>query len=333
MTVPLQNYLSVKLERNQSHGELLSYIQAKQKYGPIRQLNCCIYGRHEVFSVQHPLVSFCQSTPSLEHVAFICWDENVSIDAFLDAVSQNESIHTVILRRVDCSASVVQKLLERKIRWELESCRFIGHPSNRDEYTCNVEELKLDVTYGDSSVIDFMSNFRSWTFLRRLSIWGIRQNLQVEENFIRGAPVLQQLTLRYYDFCDPAMLHSFATVIRNASSADLRLHLDQCTFHLNTMGILEKIVTWEKAKSMRVSLDMSRDHCKVLRTILSDSSCLGYLDVNYNSMQHDDFVLQGILQALQEPPFPSAYPLTAVKLLMNSTYLERYHEFIESIPQ
>jgi len=111
--VPSKNILFVEIKRNQSHEELLTYIQAQQAAAPIRKLNCSIHVREEEFGIQHPLFSFIRSTTTLEHVKFSSYGgENASIDAFLDAVHQNHSIHTVDLFQIDCSAGTIQKLME-----------------------------------------------------------------------------------------------------------------------------------------------------------------------------------------------------------------------------
>jgi len=111
--VPLKNSLYVNIKRNQSHEELLTYIQEKQEAAQIRRLACSIYVREEEFGIQHPLFSFIRSTTTLEHVKFSSYGgENASIDAFLDAIHQNHSIHTVDLFQIDCSAGTIQKLME-----------------------------------------------------------------------------------------------------------------------------------------------------------------------------------------------------------------------------
>jgi len=137
--------------------------------------------------------------------------------------------------------------------------------------------------YNDLSVIEFMSRFQSWPLLRRLEITGLRHDLQLVEKIIRGAPNLQELTLCYFNFKDSATLKSLATVVCNDPSADLKWHLNFCKLHQNTIVIWEEIVTWEKAKLMRISFEV-RDagHCKVLQAIMSEYSCVGDLNLKFN---------------------------------------------------
>jgi len=93
--------------------------------------------------------------------------EKVFIDVFLDAISQNHSIHTVWLNKVVCSAYAVEKLMEQKMQWEFSDCDIIGHPVSHNNCTSYVEELKLNLGSYDLSVIEFMLHFRSWLLLRR----------------------------------------------------------------------------------------------------------------------------------------------------------------------
>jgi len=351
MKIPSENILSVRIEGDQSHDELLTFIQAKQEAAPIRQLDCTIYVREEEFDVQHPLFSFIQSTPTLEHVFFFSLDGNASIDAFLDAVSQHDSIHTVRLWNIDCSAYAVEKLMQRKIRWEVHGCRFIGHPSSCSEHTSYVEEL--DIKDNNSSVIDFMLTFRAWPLLRRLSItdrWAkfpfpkrfiIRLHLhflRFGEHIIPGAPNLQELTLHYFHFQDPAMFQSVATMVFNSPSPNLKWHLNYCRFHPNTMTVLEEIVKCQKAKSMRVNLRLCKFHYGVFRTFMSDSSCLGDLDVSFEDSCSLEYGATGdpvseMLPVLQEQPFPSAYPCTSIDFTINTPRFNQYREVIDSISQ
>ena len=83
---------------------------------------------------------------------------------------------------------------------------------------------------------------------------------------------LQEMTLRYFLFRDPAMLQSVAAMIVGndasfssySSSPNLKWHFDYCKFHPDMISIWEDIVKSEKAKSMRVSLRLDKDHCGVL---------------------------------------------------------------------
>jgi len=104
----------VDIHRHQSHAELLTYLQAKQVNGPIHRLDCYVQVQHDKFNIQLPLFAFIVSTPMLEHVTFSGLSGRASINAFLGAVIQNDSIHTVQLISIDCSTHVVQKLMERK---------------------------------------------------------------------------------------------------------------------------------------------------------------------------------------------------------------------------
>jgi len=190
-----------------------------------------------------------------------------------------------------------------------------------------------------------MPSFRSWPSLRRLEIWGMEHNLQLVEKIIRGAPILQELTLYYFNFEDPAVLQSLAAVACNAPSVDLKWHLNFCEYHPNTIAVWEEIVTWEKAKSMRVSFEV-RDvgHCKVAQAILSQSSCVGELHVKCFSNRgcsggimgdfafEFDQTLQQLLRTLHKQQLTSANPLTSLEFNMHTTYLEQYLGVIASIP-
>jgi len=175
----------VDLTHNQTHDKLLSYLQ---KSAPIRQLECCIRVQREQINVQHPLFTFLQSTPTLERVTFngyysyfssdnhgrseyllalsrnehVTFNDYVSshFDEFLDAVSQNDSIRTVKLWGIYCSAFAVHKLMQRKIHWEVRDCHIISRQDlSRDDYTCYVEELKLDIKDDAWSVLDLLLHF------------------------------------------------------------------------------------------------------------------------------------------------------------------------------
>jgi len=323
--------LRVEINGNQSHDELLTNIEAKQEAAPIRLFCCRIYVHEEDFGIPHPHFSFIRSTTTLEHVEFSSFGGNACIDALLDAVSQNHSIQTVRLYQIDCSAYAVQKLMERMIRWEVQGCRFIGHPSKSNESTCNIEELHIQ--NNDPSVIDFMSSIGSWPVIRRLSIkMDLTLDLQfvhLVEHVIRAAPILQELTLDNVSFEDPTVLQSFSTLVFNAPSPDLKWHLNYCKFDPNTKSVLETIVKCEEAKTMRVKLSLSEDNYGVLRTIMSESSCVGDLDII--SDQYGYGMLE-ILPLLQEQPFPSTYyPCTSIHLTIHTPSLERYRKIINSI--
>jgi len=280
MAVPSENILQVEINGNQSHDELVRYIQAQQEEAPIRVLGCHIHVREEEFGVQHPLFSFIRSTSTLEEVQFSSFgSENVSVDAFLDAISQNHSIHTVALFQIDFSAYAIQKLMERKIKWTLHECCFIEHPSSRSESTsCNIEELFI--RENDPSVMDFIARIPSWPSLRQLLSIGIPLDLQVVhllEHIIHAAPILQELRLTFIRFDDPDMLQSCATIVFNA---DLKWHLDHCDFHQNTLAVLENMIKSEKAKLMRIELTWFSFKYELLRTIMNESSCVGNLDIN-----------------------------------------------------
>jgi len=264
----------------------------------------------------------------------------VFLDEFLAAISQNHSIHTVRLNKTVCSASALEKLMERKIQWEFSDCYIIGHPVNRDDCTSYVEELEVDIDNDDLSVIEFMSSFRSWPRLRRLEIRGMQHvhNLQHVEKIFLGAPNLQGLTLHQFDFRDPAVLKSLATVACNAPAADLKWHLNFCKFHPNTIAVLEEIVTWKTLKSLCVSFEVRNvDHCKVLQAIMSESSYVGHLHVKCVSQRghlgDSDLALKEVLQALQKQPFSSAYPPMSLEFDIDTADVEQYHGIIETIPQ
>jgi len=165
--------------------------------------------------------------------------------------------------------------------------------------------------------------------------------LQLVEKIIRGAPILQEMTLHQFHFKDPAVLKSLATVACNAPSENLKWHLNICEVHPNPnmIAVWEEIVTWEKAKSMRVTLEVrSVGHIELLRIIMSDSSCVRDLDVTYGVTNHANFVDKGgpaleMLKILQEQTFSSTCLLTSVDLLINTTCFKLYHTFIDSIPK
>jgi len=344
MTSPSDNKLCVQLDYHCCHERLMTYLdRAKENGAPsIRRLDCFFsagYPRDEAFNIQRLLVAVIQNTPTLEHVTFTNTSDSctkdASIDAFLDAVYLNESIRTVVLNDIYCSAVVAQKLFDRKIQWELDSCRFDGHLSIPDGYTCNVEEL---IIIDDSpSVTDFMLRLQAWPHLRRLDISGRQHSFHFLENVIHGAPNLQELTLRHFCFEYPAMLYSYAMLVgKHASSSGrlLKWHLDSCEFQRDTIDMLEQISTWEQAKSMRVTLDLSEVNCSTLRTLMSEASCLGTLDVIYGVTDRKFYknpVLE-FLPVLREPS-PSAFPLTTVHLEINTIYFNGYRAVIKSIPQ
>jgi len=327
MEVRLENILTVDIKGNQSHDELSTYIQAKQEAALIRHLACTIQVRNEELGHQHPLFSFIQNTPTLEDVDFYSMNGNASIDAFLDAIIQNHSIHSIRLHEIDCSAYAIQKLLERKMKWEVSDCRFLGHPYTLNESTSNIEEL--DIQSNDLSVMDFMARIRSWPFLRQLSI-DFELNLHLLEHIIPAAPILQELTMNNFDFHDPDELLSCATIVFNAPSPDLKWHLDDCNFHPKTMAVLETIVKSENAKLMRFQFTLlnksNNDIYQVLRTIMSESSCVGNLDI---SDEHGDRMLE-ILPLLRQEQ-PSYYPCTSIHLTIHTDCLQRYRDIINSI--
>jgi len=116
------------------------------------------------------------------------------------------------------------QLMERRMKWKVHSCHFIGHPSTLNESTSYVEELFIQ--YNDRSVMDFMASVRSWPFLRQLYI-GSPLDLNVEHLFkpiIPAAPIMQELTVHDHYFQDPDMLQSCATLVFNSPSRDLKWH-------------------------------------------------------------------------------------------------------------
>jgi len=285
---------------------------------------------------EHAKIGTCE----IYEYLLVCCRRKDTIGAFLDAVSQNESIRTVVLERIYCSARAVQKLLDRKIRWVVDSCRFDKDLSSSNGYTCYVEELIITDTC--PSVTDSMSSLQAWPHLRLLDMSEVEHNVHFMENVIRGAPMLQELTLRHFRFHYPAILRSYAMLVcENASkySSLLKWHLDSCDFFPNTIAMLEQISTWEMAKSMRVTLKLSRENCQVLRSIMSDRSCVGALGVNYDVMQSRNHLMPDgnpileMLPLLQINHISSACRFTCVKLTMNTKYFEGYRKVIESIPQ
>jgi len=216
------------------------------------------------------------------------------------------------------------------MKWKVQNCRFIGHPFTLNQSTSYVEELFLQ--YNDLSVMDFMLSIRSWPFLRQLTI-GVAiksQFVHLVEQIIPAAPFLQELTLRYIHFNDPDELQSCATIVFNSPSPALKWHLYDCRFYPNTMAVLEKIVQSDKAKSMRIEVSLNDEKYQVLRTIISESSCVGNLDI---SVQDSGSMLK-ILPLLRqkEQPFPSTYyPCTSIHLTIDTDSLERYRDIIESI--
>jgi len=93
------------------HAKLLTYIK-KQVNAPICQLDCYICVSHkEFFDIQHPLIAFILSMPMLEQVKFLGLGGKATINVFLDAVIQNDSIDTIQLNSIKCLAHVVQKFV------------------------------------------------------------------------------------------------------------------------------------------------------------------------------------------------------------------------------
>jgi len=329
MEVRSENILIVDINGDQSHDELLIYIQASQAAAPIRKLCCSTSARAAQFSIQHPLFSFIQNTPTLEIVEFSSYVENASIGAILDAVHQNHSIHTIRLCEIDCSAYAIQKLMERKMKWKVQDCRFIGQPSTLNESTSYVEELSIESN--DPSVMDFMAGFRSWPFLRHLSI-DFELNLHLLQRIIRAAPILQKLTMCNLYFRDPDELQLCATIAFNAPSPDLKWHLNDCDFHPNTMAVLENIVQSENAKLMRIQFTLSNFFnnaiYEVLQIFMSESLRVGNLDI----IDDGDRMLEILPLLRQEQPFPTAYyPCTSIHLTIHTKSLERYCDIVESI--
>jgi len=334
MAVPSENNLYVNINGNQSHDKLVSFIQAKQEVAPIRQHDCTISVRKE-FGVQHPLFSFIQSMPTLECVQFSSYSkEKASIDAFLDAIIQNHSIHSVDLFEIDCSAYAILQLMERKMKWKVQDCHFMEHPSTLNKSTSYIEEL--NILNNHLSVMDFMASFCSWPLLCQLSI-GIPLSLQVVhllQHIIPAVPVLQELTFVLICIADPDVLQSCATIVFNAPSPDLKLHLNQCRFHANTMAVLKKMIKSENAKSMRVQLIFrklgKKNYYKVLRTIMSESSRVGNLVITVEDIGS---MLKILPLLRRQQPFPTAYyPCTSIHLIIHSDSVEQYRDIIESIP-
>jgi len=87
---------------------------------------------------------------------------------------------------------------------------------------------------------------------------------------------------------------------------------------------------------MRVSLRLNKDHCGVLQALMSNSSCLGDLDINVDLSYFDEIRIGyffHILPLLQQQPSPSAYyPRTSIHLDPHTYLSELYQEVIESIP-
>jgi len=331
IAVPSENTLLVKINGNQSHEELLTYIQAQQKEAPIRQLDCQIDVHEEEFGVQHPIFSFIRSTPTLECVEFSNYHatERPSIGAFLDAISQNHSIHTVKLYKIVCSAYAIHKLMERKMKWKVHFCHFVGHPFTLNQSTSYVEEL--DIQYINVCVMDFMAGIRSWPFLRQLFTGIALQSavMHLVERIIPMAPILQELTIHDIYFDDPDQLQSCATIVFNAPSPDLKWHLDDCEFGPKTMAVLEKIVKMEKAKLMRIRLKSRDYHYEVVRTIMSESSRVGNLDIY---VQNSGPTLKILPLLRQEQPFSSTYyPCTSIHLTIDTHFVEQYRDIIDSI--
>jgi len=130
----------------------------------IWQLECRIYCGHlhqnEECSIPHPFCHVLQSMSTLEHVTLISQGMGkVSIDPFLDAIHQNDSIHTIQLSNIICSAIVVKKLLQGKAQLEVEHYCIIGNPASSpdNKYTCNLEAFHL--INNDWSVMSFLSSF------------------------------------------------------------------------------------------------------------------------------------------------------------------------------
>jgi len=161
---------------------------------------------------------------------------------------------------------------------------------------------------------------------------GFELNLQPERLFkhiIPAAPILQELTLHTCFFRDPDMLQSCATLVFNSPSPDLKWHLNNCRFYPNTIAVLEEIVKSEKAKSMWIEVSCWYDQYKMLQTIMSESSCVGKLDI---IDKNGDYMLKILPLLRQEQPFPTAcYPCTSIRLTIDKDSLEQYPDIIDSI--
>jgi len=163
MEIPPENSLLLDIngDLDQSHEQLLASIWQRQKrVALIRQLNCTIYIPEKEFSVQHPLYSFIWNTSTLEQVNFDNrnWKGNyVPINALIDAVCQNNSIHTSHFYRMYFSDIMAQKLMEQKIRWKVENCHYTstGDPSSytKSKSICYLEELDFCIVKNDRSFV------------------------------------------------------------------------------------------------------------------------------------------------------------------------------------
>jgi len=79
---------------------------------------------------------------------------------------------------------------------------------------------------------------------------------------------------------------------KNASSGCLlKWHLDSCKFQQDTIAMLEQVATGEQAKSMQVTLDLSKDNCTLLQPLVSEAPCLCALDVIYGVMDSESNTL------------------------------------------
>jgi len=217
------------------------------------------------------------------------------------------------------------------------------HPlpsSCNNEYMCYMEELYLESNF--PSVLVFVSSFQAWLHLCQVYIRQEQLDLHLMhflEIISHGALKLQELKLSSLHCTDPAMLHSVTMLVCNyVSVADLKWHLDWCSFSVDTIPMLEKIITWDKSKSMHITLGMGKENCRVLQTFMSDTSCVGDLDVIHHlkktvGMPHGDGVLEQIMLVLQKQHFASKYPPTSVHLMSYATDMDKYHGVLESTSQ
>jgi len=136
MTTSSKNKLCIQLDCHCCHERLMAYLDWTRDNGApsIQQLDCFFavgYPRYEAFDIQQLLIAVIKNMPTLEHVTFMNTcdfsTKDASINSFLDAVYQNESIHhTVMLDHIFCSALAAQKLFNWKIWRELDSCHIMG---------------------------------------------------------------------------------------------------------------------------------------------------------------------------------------------------------------
>jgi len=265
-----------------------------------------------------------QNMPTLECVTLIDM-MGVIADAFIMAAVQNESIHTVEIQDVSCSADVVRALLKRKRRVCFSNCSIYSSDpqgfvaatadgKSTDSYACNVEELEIrsnSVSRTMTEVLGMIRAKMSFSVLRKLSLIYCRSDFDNElwdsnlvcngsdaddswnrlTNLFQVAPLLEELQMEGFCFSGPLILETIAMNVNHAPCPRLTYSFINCGFNARAAAILGDIVGRENAKLSRLCIDPSRisNVHELLRNVLQSNSCvteLAYWTYSWNQWDH-----------------------------------------------